>query len=74
MSRPGKRRRLRPGAEREWVAARLRTAYEAGRSIRDLMDETEYSYGKVHALLTQAGTTLRPRGGRNHRPHRPPTS
>lgn len=56
------RRRL-VGEERERVCTRLKASYEKGASIRALMEWTGYSYGKVHHLLTDAGTTMRGRGG-----------
>ncbi|MGW0895345.1 helix-turn-helix domain-containing protein [Saccharopolyspora sp. NPDC002578] len=37
--------------------------------MRALHEKTRLSYGKVHRLLNEVGTTFRPRGG--HRPHPP---
>ncbi|WP_404820297.1 helix-turn-helix domain-containing protein [Streptomyces scabiei] len=51
------------GAAREKLAADLRKAYESGASIRTLAEGTGRSYGFVHRLLTEAGVTLRGRGG-----------
>jgi len=44
----------------------LRDAYESGASIRTLVASTGRSYGSVHALLRESGTTMRSRGGPNH--------
>lgn len=44
----------------------LRDAYESGASIRSLVATTGRSYGSVHALLRESGTTMRSRGGPNH--------
>nr|WP_243795613.1 helix-turn-helix domain-containing protein [Saccharopolyspora gloriosae] len=57
------------GLARIQLAHTLKTLYEKGASIRTLHKETQYSYGKIHRLLHEAGTTFRPRGG--HRPHPP---
>ena len=51
------------GPERDKLAADLKKKYAAGKSIRDLADETGRSYGFVHRLLTDAGVRLRGRGG-----------
>ncbi|MDX2709593.1 helix-turn-helix domain-containing protein [Streptomyces sp. PA03-6a] len=64
-------RRPRPyltGFERRRYAAELKAKYEAGASIRDLVQETNRSYGYVHRLLDSAGVTFRPRGGVKARP------
>ena len=45
----------------------LRSAYEGGASIRALGATTGRSYGSVHSLLRESGTTMRSRGGPNHR-------
>ena len=45
----------------------LRTAYERGASIRSLVAATGRSYGSIHSLLRESGTTMRSRGGPNHR-------
>ena len=49
----------------------LRNAYESGASIRNLVANTGRSYGSVHSMLRESGTTMRSRGGPNHtsRPH-----
>ncbi|MCZ0981828.1 helix-turn-helix domain-containing protein [Streptomyces diastatochromogenes] len=64
-----KRGRLRPGPQRKHAAADLRRRYDANTSIRGLVRLTGKSYGFVYRLLTEAGTTFRPRGG-NHRSKR----
>ncbi|OBK22239.1 transcriptional regulator [Mycobacterium asiaticum] len=45
----------------------LRNAYERGASIRNLAASTGRSYGSIHSLLRESGTTMRSRGGPNHR-------
>ncbi|BDB43051.1 transcriptional regulator [Mycobacterium kiyosense] len=45
----------------------LRSAYERGASIRNLAASTGRSYGSVHSMLLESGTTMRSRGGPNHR-------
>lgn len=44
------------------IGAILRERYEAGASIRQLADETDYSIARVRALLTMVGTEFRGRG------------
>ena len=51
------------GEERESMAADLAQRYQSGESIRDLAQSTGRSYGFVHRMLTESGTTLRGRGG-----------
>ncbi|MGX1675964.1 helix-turn-helix domain-containing protein [Streptomyces sp. NPDC055400] len=51
------------GAERDQLAAELKAAYEGGDSIRSIAESTGRSYGFVHRILTEAGATLRERGG-----------
>jgi predicted transcriptional regulator len=51
------------GAERERLAKTLRKRYEKGASLRELAGQTGRSYGFVHRVLTDAGVTLRGRGG-----------
>lgn len=55
------------GAERDKLAADLGKAYASGVSIRALAEGCGRSYGFVHRLLTDAGITLRARGGYAHR-------
>ncbi|MFF1594265.1 helix-turn-helix domain-containing protein [Streptomyces sp. NPDC058286] len=58
----GKGKRI-AGAERVRLAAELKAAYEGGASIRGIAESTGRSYGFVHHILTEAGATLRGRGG-----------
>lgn len=51
------------GDARNALAATLVVEYEKGASIRDLAARTGRSYGFVHLVLTEAGVTLRTRGG-----------
>nr|WP_184485415.1 helix-turn-helix domain-containing protein [Saccharopolyspora gloriosae] len=51
------------GLERVQLAQQLKASYENGATIRSLRAETQLSYGKVHRLLAEAGTTFRSRGG-----------
>ena len=51
------------GGDRNKLAADLKKKYSSGRSIRELASETGRSYGFVHRILTESGTTLRGRGG-----------
>jgi N6-adenosine-specific RNA methylase IME4 len=46
----------------ELLGEKLRKMYKAGKSVRQLADETGYSIQRVRALLQMAGTTMRPRG------------
>jgi Helix-turn-helix domain len=52
---------------REQVLQELRSAYEGGASIRSLVASTGRSYGSIHSMLRESGTTMRSRGGPNHR-------
>jgi len=49
------------------VLRELRKAYEGGASIRKLVASTGRSYGSIHSMLRESGTTMRSRGGPNHR-------
>lgn len=51
------------GADRDKLATDLRKKYESGTSIRTLAESTGRSYGFVHRILSESGTTLRGRGG-----------
>jgi hypothetical protein len=51
------------GGERDKLAADLRKKYEKGQSIRVLAESSGRSYGFVHRILSESGTTLRGRGG-----------
>jgi hypothetical protein len=52
---------------RDQVLRELRSAYEGGASIRKLVGSTGRSYGSIHSMLRESGTTMRSRGGPNHR-------
>lgn len=51
------------GEGRQSLASDLRRRYEGGESIRALAADTKRSYGFVHRILSESGTTLRGRGG-----------
>lgn len=51
------------GGDRTALAADLRKKYEGGESIRVLAGSSGRSYGFVHRILSESGTTLRGRGG-----------
>jgi hypothetical protein len=55
---------------REQLLSELRRAYEEGASIRSLVASTGRSYGSIHSMLRESGTTMRSRGGPNHRARR----
>ncbi len=55
---------------REQLLSELRSAYEGGASIRSLVATTGRSYGSIHSMLRESGTTMRSRGGPNHRSRR----
>jgi hypothetical protein len=52
---------------RDQLLHELRNAYEGGASIRNLVATTGRSYGSIHSMLRESGTTMRSRGGPNHR-------
>jgi hypothetical protein len=54
-------------SNRDELLTELRRAYENGASIRSLVARTGRSYGSIHSLLRESGTTMRSRGGPNHR-------
>ncbi len=58
------------GAERTKLATDLRKQYDKGRSIRELADSSGRSYGFVHRVLSESGTTLRGRGGATRTPRK----
>ena len=60
----------RPKMTRDQLLHELRSAYEGGASIRNLVATTGRSYGSIHSMLLESGTTLRGRGGPNHTSHR----
>ena len=49
--------------DRDKLAVDLRKKYDSGKSIRELAASTGRSYGFVHRILSESGTTLRGRGG-----------
>jgi hypothetical protein len=51
------------GSERDKLSGDLRKKYESGQSIRLLAESSGRSYGFVHRILSESGTTLRGRGG-----------
>jgi Helix-turn-helix domain len=55
---------------RDQMLHELRHAYEGGASIRSLVATTGRSYGSIHSMLRESGTTMRSRGGPNHRTRR----
>ena len=55
---------------RDQLLQDLRSAYEGGASIRTLVATTGRSYGSIHSMLRESGTTMRSRGGPNHRTRR----
>ena len=56
----------KPKKTRDELLRELRSAYEGGASIRSLVATTGRSYGSIHSMLLESGTTLRGRGGPNH--------
>jgi lambda repressor-like predicted transcriptional regulator len=57
----------RDNKDREQLVSELRNEYERGASIRSLVASTGHSYGSIHTMLRESGTTMRSRGGPNHR-------
>jgi predicted transcriptional regulator len=55
------------GDDRTTLASDLKKRYEKGESIRLLAESSGRSYGFVHRILTESGTTLRGRGGATRR-------
>jgi predicted transcriptional regulator len=51
------------GDARDALTQSLRARYESGESIRSIAESTGRSYGFVHRLLSESGTSLRSRGG-----------
>jgi transposase len=51
------------GTARETLASELKKEYEGGASIRSIAEAHGRSYGFVHRMLSEAGVTLRGRGG-----------
>ena len=55
------------GGDRDKLAADLKRKYESGSSIRLLAEASGRSYGFVHRILSEAGASLRGRGGATRR-------
>jgi hypothetical protein len=55
------------GGDRDKLAADLKRKYESGQSIRLLAEGSGRSYGFVHRILSEAGASLRGRGGATRR-------
>ncbi|HEY2296243.1 MAG TPA: helix-turn-helix domain-containing protein [Jatrophihabitans sp.] len=51
------------GSDRNKLASDLKKQYDKGKSIRELAESHGRSYGFVHRVLSESGTTLRGRGG-----------
>jgi hypothetical protein len=51
------------GSARDQLTDDLKKKYDGGASIRSLAESTGRSYGFVHRILSESGTTLRGRGG-----------
>jgi hypothetical protein len=51
------------GSDRDRLTSDLRKSYDGGASIRSLASSTGRSYGFIHRILSESGTTLRGRGG-----------
>jgi len=56
----------KPNKARDDLLHELRNKYERGASIRSLVAATGRSYGSIHSMLRESGTTMRSRGGPNH--------
>ncbi|MEV7628785.1 helix-turn-helix domain-containing protein [Actinoplanes sp. NPDC089786] len=71
-----KPRKQLTGAARESLTTYATAAYQRGDSIRTIAATTRRSYANIHAILTDAGVTFRPRGGTPSRPagHPGPTT
>ncbi|MGP4105294.1 helix-turn-helix domain-containing protein [Nonomuraea sp. KM90] len=55
------------GAERVALAKAVQKRYVAGESVREIATSLGRSYGFIHRLLADIGTTFRGRGGGNRR-------
>jgi hypothetical protein len=55
------------GEDRDNLSDQLKGKYEGGASIRALAEESGRSYGFVHRILSEAGASLRGRGGATRR-------
>jgi len=52
------------GERRDRLRQEVANKYKLGKSIRQIAEELNYSYGAAHALLKQAGVQFRERGYR----------
>jgi predicted transcriptional regulator len=52
------------GSDRAKLANEITSQYRKGASIRQLAETHGRSYGFMHRMLSEAGATLRQRGGR----------
>lgn len=59
------------GAERDKLAADMKSRYANGSSIRALAESTGRSYGFIHRVLSESGATLRGRGGASQAKSKP---
>lgn len=50
------------GAARQLVVSELTRCYEAGATIRDLVEEYALPFGSVQTYLGEGGAAMRPRG------------
>lgn len=55
------------GEAREQATSAMVEQYAAGKSIREIAEASGRSYGFVHRILSEAGTSLRGRGGATRR-------
>lgn len=55
------------GDDRVRMTERVVQEYQAGRSIRQIAEDTGRSYGFVHRVLSDSDLTLRGRGGPTRR-------
>ena len=51
------------GKDRDKITKQIATRYRKGATIRELSTEYGRSYGWIHRILSEAGVTLRGRGG-----------
>ncbi len=58
------------GDQRSSLAESFGARYAGGESIRSIAQETGRSYGFVHGVLKESGTSLRGRGGATRGPRR----
>jgi len=61
------------GDQRSSLAESFGARYAGGESIRSIAEDTGRSYGFVHGVLKESGTSLRGRGGATRGPRRTAT-